>query len=66
VAAFLTQMFHEGAFAGATPAEAFYVHCGSDTTTQRDIDNGIVVIEIGFAPLRPAEFVTFRIRHKRR
>ena len=39
--------------------------CGSDTTTQNDIDNGIVVIEIGFAPFRPAEFVDFRIRHKR-
>jgi phage tail sheath protein FI len=42
------------------------VRCGSDTTTQKDIDNGVVVIEIGFAPLRPAEFVTFGIRHKRR
>jgi phage tail sheath protein FI len=66
VGSFLTQMFHEGAFAGATPGEAFSVRCGSDTTTQRDIDNGILVIEIGFAPLRPAEFVTFCIRHKRR
>ena len=66
VVSFLTQMFHEGAFAGATAGEAFYVRCGSDTTTQRDIDNGIAVIEIGFAPLRPAEFVTFFIRHKRR
>jgi phage tail sheath protein FI len=66
VAAFLTQMFREGAFAGTTAEESFYVRCGSDTTSQRDIDNGVVVIEIGFAPLRPAEFVTFRIRHERR
>jgi phage tail sheath protein FI len=64
VASFLTEMFQQGAFAGATPAESFYVRCGSDTTTQRDIDNGIVVVEIGFAPFRPAEFVNFRIRHK--
>ena len=39
------------------------MRCGSDTTTQRDIERGIVVIEVGFAPLRPAEFVTFRLRH---
>jgi uncharacterized protein len=66
VAAFLMQTYQEGAFAGATPEEAFFVRCGSDTTTQSDIDNGIVGIEIGFAPLRPAEFVTLRIRHRRR
>jgi phage tail sheath protein FI len=65
VTTFLVQTFQEGAFAGETPEEAFFVRCGSDTTTQSDIDNGVVVIEIGFAPLRPAEFVTFRIRHKR-
>jgi len=66
VASFLGQLFQEGTFAGATPVDAYFVRCGSDTTTQKDIDNGIVVIEIGFAPLRPAEFVTFSIRHKRR
>jgi phage tail sheath protein FI len=65
VATFLVQTFQEGAFAGEAPEEAFFVRCGSDTTTQSDIDNGVVVIEIGFAPFRPAEFVTFRIRHKR-
>lgn len=65
VATFLMQTFQEGAFAGVTPEEAFFVRCGSDTTTQSDIDNGVVVIEIGFAPFRPGEFVTFRIRHKR-
>ncbi len=65
VAAFLGELFRQGTFAGATSAEAFFVRCGSDTTTQNDIDNGIVVIEIGFAPLRPAEFVDFSIRHKR-
>jgi len=40
------------------------VRCGLETTTQRDIENGLVVIEVGFAPLRPAEFVVFRIRHR--
>jgi phage tail sheath protein FI len=65
VAAFLYELFQRGTFAGTTPAEAFFIRCGSDTTTQNDIDNGIVVIEIGFAPLRPAEFVDFSIRHKR-
>jgi uncharacterized protein len=63
VAAFLDETFRAGGFAGETPAESFFVRCGSDTTTQADIERGVVVLEIGFAPLRPAEFVTFRIRH---
>jgi uncharacterized protein len=65
VATFLMQTFQEGAFAGATPEEAFFVRCGSDTTTQSDIASGVMGIEIGVAPFRPGEFVTFRIRHKR-
>jgi hypothetical protein len=48
-----------GAFAGQTSEEAFFVRCGSDTTTQRDIENGVVNIDVGFAPLRPAEFLEF-------
>ena len=63
VTAFLEETFRAGGFAGQTPAEAFFVRCGSDTTTQADIERGVVVIEVGFAPLRPAEFVTIRIRH---
>jgi Bacteriophage tail sheath protein len=63
VAAFLDETFRAGGFAGETPTESFFVRCGSDTTTQRDIERGVVVVEIGFAPLRPAEFVMFRIRH---
>ena len=39
------------------------MRCGLDTTTQRDIENGVVNVEVGFAPLRPAEFVVSRIRH---
>jgi uncharacterized protein len=63
VEGFLDETFRTGGFAGRSASEAFYVRCGSDTTTQRDIENGIVVIEVGFAPLRPAEFVTVRLRH---
>ena len=63
VEAFLDVTFRSGGFAGESPAEAYFVRCGSDTTTQRDIERGIVVIEVGFAPLRPAEFVIFRLRH---
>lgn len=64
VGAFLEETFRTGAFAGQTPAEAFFVRCGSDTTTQRDIENGVVNIDVGFAPLRPSEFVEFRIRRR--
>lgn len=64
VAAFLEEAFQSGAFAGRTPEKSYFVRCGLETTTQRDIENGIVVVEVGFAPLRPAEFVVFRIRHR--
>jgi hypothetical protein len=63
VEAFLEETFHANAFAGRTPEESFFVRCGHETTTQRDIENGIVNVEVGFAPLRPAEFVVLRIRH---
>ena len=66
VEAFLEEIRQQGGFAGRTADESYFVRCGTDTTTQRDIDNGIVVIESGFAPFRPAEFVVLRIRHKRR
>jgi phage tail sheath protein FI len=64
VAAFLEDTLHSGAFAGRTPDESYVVRCGPETTTQRDIENGLVVIEVGFAPLRPAKFVVFRVRHR--
>jgi uncharacterized protein len=64
VAAFLDETARGGAFAGTTPAESYVVRCGLDTTTQRDVENGVVVIEVGVAPLRPAEFVVVRIRHR--
>jgi hypothetical protein len=64
VAAFLEQTFRAGGFAGGTAEESYFVRCGIETTTQRDIENGVLIIEIGFAPLRPGEFVVVRIRHR--
>ena len=57
VGGFLQALFQQGAFQGKTPKEAYFVACDANTTTQVDIDNGVVNLVIGFAPLRPAEFV---------
>jgi uncharacterized protein len=62
VGAFMHSLFIDGAFQGATPREAYFVKCSRETTTQADIDNGIVNIEVGFAPLKPAEFVVLKIQ----
>jgi phage tail sheath protein FI len=59
--AFMLGLFRQGAFQGATPSQAFSVQCNSQTTTQTDIDNGIVNIVVAFAPLKPAEFVVISI-----
>jgi phage tail sheath protein FI len=59
--AFMLGLFNQGAFQGTTPSQAFLVQCDSQTTTQADIDNGIVNIIVGFAPLLPAEFVIISI-----
>lgn len=61
VHAFMAGLFRRGAFQGATPREAFFVKCGTDTTSRADIDQGIINIEIGFAPDRPAEFILLRL-----
>lgn len=58
---FLHDLFRRGAFQGRTPREAYYVRCDASTTTAGDIANGIVNVEVGFAPLRPAEFVILRV-----
>jgi phage tail sheath protein FI len=58
---FLQARWSDGAFAGSTPDEAYFVKCDRTTMTQDDIDNGRLVALIGVAPLRPAEFVIFRI-----
>ena len=62
VGAFMQDMFRKGAFQGSSPREAYFVKCDGETTTQTDIDNGIVNIVVGFAPLKPAEFVIVKIQ----
>jgi uncharacterized protein len=62
VGAFMQGMFRQGAFAGTTPREAFLVKCDSETTTQADVNLGIVNIVVGFAPLKPAEFVIIKLQ----
>ncbi|RZI53876.1 MAG: phage tail sheath family protein [Pseudonocardia sp.] len=61
IGAFMSALFRKGAFQGASTSEAFFVRCDGDTTTQSDIDLGIVNVEVGFAPVKPAEFVVVRI-----
>jgi uncharacterized protein len=60
--AFMMGLFRQGAFQGSTPAQAFFVKCDGETTTQADRNLGIVNIEVGFAPLKPAEFVVIKIQ----
>lgn len=62
VGAFMHNLFRQGAFQGKTPREAYLVKCDKETTTQNDINQGIVNILVGFAPLRPAEFVFIKIQ----
>ncbi|GAA4697029.1 phage tail sheath family protein [Phytohabitans rumicis] len=62
VGAFMQGLFLQGAFQGTTPREAYLVKCDRTTTTQLDIDRGVVNILVGFAPLKPAEFVVIRIQ----
>ena len=62
--AFMQDLFRQGAFQGASPRDAYFVRCDEETTTQYDIDRGIVNIQVGFAPLKPAEFVVVSIQQK--
>nr|AWJ66028.1 phage tail sheath protein FI [uncultured bacterium] len=55
--AFMNNLFRQGAFQGTKSTDAYYVRCDANTTKQNDINLGIVNVEVGFAPLRPAEFV---------
>jgi phage tail sheath protein FI len=61
VGAFLLNLFRQGAFQGRTPKEAYFVKCDGETTTPTDVNLGFVNILVGFAPLKPAEFVVIRI-----
>jgi phage tail sheath protein FI len=62
VGSFMNTLFRQGAFQGTTPKQAYFVKCDSETTTQNDIDQGIVNIVVGFAPLKPAEFVIIKLQ----
>jgi uncharacterized protein len=62
IGAFMQNLFRQGAFQGKTPREAYFVKCDKETTTQTDINLGIVNIVVGFAPLKPAEFVVIKIQ----
>ena len=62
VGEFLHTLFRAGAFQGTTPREAYFVKCDRETTTQSDVDAGVVNVVIGFAPLKPAEFVVLKFR----
>lgn len=62
IGAFMQNLFRQGAFQGTTPTQAYLVKCDSETTTQNDINQGIVNIIVGFAPLKPAEFVIIQIQ----
>jgi hypothetical protein len=62
VGAFMHNLFRQGAFQGSSPREAYFVKCDKETTTQNDINLGIVNIVVGFAPLKPAEFVIIKIQ----
>jgi uncharacterized protein len=62
VGAFMQNLFRQGAFQGTSPRDAYRVQCDGETTTQNDIDLGIVNIIVGFAPLKPAEFVMIKLQ----
>ncbi|MEX8521095.1 MAG: phage tail sheath family protein [Leptothrix sp. (in: b-proteobacteria)] len=62
IGAFMHDLFRKGAFQGTTPKDAYFVKCDKDTTTQSDINLGIVNIIVGFAPLKPAEFVVITLQ----
>ena len=62
VGSFMQTLFRQGAFQGSAPRDAYLVRCDRETTTQNDIDRGVVNILVGFAPLKPAEFVFVRIQ----
>jgi uncharacterized protein len=58
----MNNLYRQGAFQGRTPTEAYFVKCDSSTTTQSDRDLGIVNVQVGFAPLKPAEFVVLTLQ----
>jgi uncharacterized protein len=61
ISAFLIGLWRQGALFGATPEQAFYVKCDEETNPPESVDEGKLVVEVGVAPVKPAEFVIFRI-----
>lgn len=61
IGTFMSNLFRQGAFQGTSPRDAYSVKCDAETTTQADIDRGIVNVLVGFRPLKPAEFVVLKI-----
>jgi len=61
IGAFMNDLFRQGAFQGRSPRDAYFVKCDKETTTQNDINRGIVNVVVGFAPLKPAEFVVIKL-----
>ena len=66
IGAFMQGLFRQGAFEGSTPQDAYFVKCDAETTTPNDQNLGRVNILVGFAPLRPAEFVILQIQQMTR
>jgi phage tail sheath protein FI len=64
VSSFMDALFRQGAFAGKTPNEAYFVKVDEETTSEADRIAGIVNVWVGFAPVRPAEFVVVRLQQK--
>ena len=62
VGTFMHDLFRAGAFHGHAPREAYFVRCDHDTMTKREREAGELVVLVGFAPIRPGEFVLLRIR----
>lgn len=62
IGVFMHGLFRQGAFQGTSPRDAYFVKCDKETTTQDDINKGIVNVVVGFAPLKPAEFIVIRLQ----
>ncbi|MCX5001183.1 phage tail sheath subtilisin-like domain-containing protein [Streptomyces sp. NBC_00638] len=64
ISSFMMTLYRQGSFQGSSAAQAFFVKCDGETTTQADIEAGVVNVLVGFAPLRPAEFIVVKISQK--
>ena len=66
VSDFIHHLWRQGALQGTAAREACFVNCGTQTTTARDIENGLVHVQVGFAPVKPAEFVVITCSRRAR